>query len=99
MRIHRPGLLKAFWVQHPDAESSLRAWFHEAKCSAWTTLADLQTRYRTATILKDGRVTIDICETKYRLIVRVDLAAKIIVICSICLHPGHRPSRRRTRDA
>jgi mRNA interferase HigB len=85
-------------MQHPDAEASLRAWFHEAKGSMWSTLADLKARHRGATVLKDGRVVFDICETKYRLVVRLDLAAGIVVICAIVPCPDHRASRRRTRD-
>ena len=98
MRIHRPGLLQAFWIQHPDAETSLRAWFHETKGSVWSTVADLKARHRGATILKDGRVAFDICEMKYRLIVRVELAARIIVICAIDPHPEYPPSRRKGRN-
>jgi mRNA interferase HigB len=98
MRIHRPGLLQVFWIQHPDAEPPLRAWFHEAKSSEWSTLADLKARHHGATVLKDGRVTFNICEMKYRLVVRIDFAAGIVVISTIDAHPEYRPSRRRSLD-
>jgi mRNA interferase HigB len=98
MRIHRPGILQAFWSLHPDAEALLRAWFHDAKSSAWSTFAELKARHQGATILKDGRVTFDICEAKYRLVVRIDFAAGIIVISTIGAHPEYRSPRQRGLD-
>lgn len=83
MRIHRPELLQAFWIKYPDAEASLRAWFHEAKSSVWSTLADLKERHRTATVLADGRVSFNICQTKYRVVVRIDFTAGIVIISAI----------------
>jgi len=98
MRIHRPGLLQAFWIQHPDAEAPLRAWYHEAKSSAWSALADLKVRHQGASTLKDGRVMFDICERKYRLVVRIDFAAGIVFISTIDAAPEYPSPRRRGLD-
>lgn len=89
MRIHRPGILQAFWIMHPDAEGPLRAWFHEAKNSTWDGITDIRSRHREATELSDGRFSFDICEAKYRLSVRIDFAAGIVVICAIGVPKTH----------
>ncbi len=86
MRIHRPGLLEAFWTTYPDAERSLRAWFQEARNASWGTPSELKAQYRSASILKGGRVIFNVCGNKYRLIVRVDYNAKIVVIRWIGTH-------------
>jgi mRNA interferase HigB len=86
MRIHRPGLLKAFWTSYPDAERSLRAWFQEAKHASWGTPSELKAQYRNASILKGGRVVFNICGNKYRLIVMINYSAQIVVVRWICTH-------------
>jgi mRNA interferase HigB len=89
MRIHRPGLLKAFWTQHPDAERFLRAWFQEARNASWSTPAELKAQFRSASILKGSRVVFNICGNKYRLIVRIDYAAKIVLLRWIGTHADY----------
>lgn len=87
MRIHRPGLLEAFWtVRYADSEKALRAWFFEAKSASWRTPAELKAQYRNASILKAGRVVFNICGNKYRLIVRIDYGAQIMLIRWIGTH-------------
>jgi mRNA interferase HigB len=99
MRIHRPGLLQAFWMQHPDAEASLRAWFHEAKNAPWVSLPELNARHPGSVVLQDGSVMFDLCDRKYALTVRIDLTARIILVREIALHPDHARSPRRGPDA
>jgi mRNA interferase HigB len=80
MRIHRPGLLQAFWTSYPDAEKSLRAWFQEAKAASWKNPAELKAQYRSASILKGGRAVFNICGKKYRLVVQINYEAGIILV-------------------
>lgn len=87
MRIHRPGLLEAFWTDRfADSEKALRAWFHEARNASWSTPAELKAQYRNASILKAGRVVFNVCGNKYRLIVRIDYRAQIVLIRWIGTH-------------
>jgi mRNA interferase HigB len=86
MRIHRPGLLQAFWTGFPDAERSLRAWFQEATHASWSNPAELKAQYRSASILKGGRVVFNICGNKYRLIVQINYEAKIVLVRWIGTH-------------
>jgi mRNA interferase HigB len=69
--IARPKLI-AFGNRFPDAKAQLDAWWAEAKQAEWKTPADIKAQYRSASILKGGRVVFNICGNKYRLIVRLD---------------------------
>jgi mRNA interferase HigB len=69
--IARPKLI-AFGSRFPDAKAQLDAWWVEAKQAEWKTPADIKAQYRSASILKGGRVVFNICGNKYRLIVRFD---------------------------
>jgi mRNA interferase HigB len=65
--------LRAFWEEpgHGDAEGPLRAWHAEAQAADWKTTAHIKARYRTASILKEGRVVFNIGGNKYRLVVHI----------------------------
>ncbi len=69
--IARPKLI-AFGNRFPEAKAQLDAWWVEAKQAEWKTPADIKAQYRSASILKGGRVVFNICGNKYRLIVRFD---------------------------
>lgn len=69
--IARPKLI-AFGNRFPDAKAQLDAWWAEAKQAEWKTPADIKAQYRSASILKGGRVVFNICGNKYRLILRFD---------------------------
>ena len=72
MRIIAISHLKAFWEQCPDAEQSLLAWIDEAKKADWKSPAEIKEKFRSASILKGGRVVFNICGNKYRLILKFD---------------------------
>lgn len=90
MRIHRPGLLKAFWNQHPDAECFLRAWFEEARNASWSTPAELKRQFLGISMLANGRVIFDVCGNKYRLVASVDYEAKIVMLRWIGTHADYQ---------
>jgi mRNA interferase HigB len=47
-------------------------WWAEARRAEWKTPAEIKAQYRSASILKGGRVVFNICGNKYRLIVKFD---------------------------
>ena len=69
--IARPRLI-AFGERFPDAKAQIDVWWAEAKRAEWKTPADIKAQYRSASILKGGRVVFNICGNKYRLIVKFD---------------------------
>lgn len=98
MRIHHPGLLQAFWAHHPDAEASLRAWFHEARSAIWTTAADVRARYRDVLLLQDGCFAFAICGAKYRLLARIDFDAALAVVSAVEPSAEHQTRRSAVNE-
>lgn len=72
MRIIARPKLKAFADKHPGAKAPLDAWWAEARSAQWESPADIKASYRSASILKGGRVVFNIGGNKYRLIVKFD---------------------------
>jgi mRNA interferase HigB len=58
----------------------------EAKRAEWKTPADIKVQYRSASILKGGRVVFNICGNKYRLIVKFDYEKGIGLVRFIGTH-------------
>jgi len=61
--------LRLFWIVHPDAEQSLRAWYAIARRAHWHTPADIRTDYGNASFVSNNRVVFNIKGNDYRLIV------------------------------
>ena len=78
--------MRAFAARHPDAESSLQAWFHEARQAHWDTMVDIKQRYGSASILKGNRVVFNICGNKYRLVVKINYHAEIVYVRFVGTH-------------
>lgn len=89
MRVIAQKTLREFWQSKPeytDAKGQLEAWYHEAKKAKWTSPADIKEKYRSASILKSGRVIFNIAGNKYRLVVWINFNAQIIYIKFIGTH-------------
>jgi mRNA interferase HigB len=69
MRIIARPKLRAFAEKHPDAKAPLDAWWSEAKTAQWSSPSEIKAMYRSASILKRGRVVFNIGGNKYRLVV------------------------------
>jgi mRNA interferase HigB len=69
MRIIALSTLRAFWVKHPDAEKSLRAWYALASRANWKTPADIKEAYRNASFTANNRVVFNVKGNDYRLVV------------------------------
>lgn len=72
MRIIARHKLIAFGERFPDAKVQIDVWWAEARRAEWKTPADIKAQYRSASILKGGRVVFNICGNKYRLILKFD---------------------------
>mgnify|MGYP001167031830 FL=1 len=89
MRIIALSTLKVFWEQHPehrDAKEPILAWYRHALAADWRTSADIKRDFRSASILKDGRVVFNIAGNKYRLIVWINYPYRVIYIRFIVTH-------------
>ena len=86
MRIIARPILRDFGQRFPDAKAQLDVWWSEAKHARWKSPTDIKAQYRTASILKGGRVVFNICGNKYRLIVKFNYEKGIGLICFVGTH-------------
>ena len=86
MRVIARRTLCRFWARHPDAESSLKAWFAEAKNAEWTTPQSIKERYGSASFVGNDRVAFNICGDKYRLVVLVKYEFRTVYVRFIGAH-------------
>jgi len=86
MRVLSHATLKTFWETHPDAQGALLSWYREAKAAVWNTTQDIKDRYASASFLPDRLVVFNIGGNKYRLVVRVQFQAKIVLIRFVGTH-------------
>src|SRR3954463_10427361 len=89
MRIISRKTLLAFYEGRPecaDAQPALEAWYREAKRASWKTPAEVKAQYRSASILKGGRVVFNVCGNKYRLIVQMNYDFGVVYIRFVGTH-------------
>jgi mRNA interferase HigB len=86
MRVIKKGTLKEYWEKHRETKNDLTSWFFIAKKSKWEKPGDVKLQFAKASILNSTRVVFNICGNNYRLVVKINYAAKIIFIRFIGTH-------------
>ncbi len=88
MRIIAFRTLRDFFEksEYADSETSLKAWYHEAKIAEWKGPNDLKQQYKNASIVGEGRVVFNIKGNTYRLVVAIDYEFQVIFIRFIGTH-------------
>jgi mRNA interferase HigB len=88
MRIISRKTLRQFWERRQcvDSEQPLRAWFREASRADWKSPAEVKTAYRNASIVGNDRVVFNVAGNKYRLVVRINYACRIVYIRFVGTH-------------
>ena len=88
MRIIAAGTLRQFWSSpgRHDAEMPLRAWVSIVRAADWSRPGDVKAMFRSADVLRGGRVVFDIGGNKYRLVAAVHYRGKRIYIRFIGTH-------------
>ena len=86
MRIIAVSYLRPFWESHPDAEQPLKSWVDEVKKANWSQPSDIKAQYRSASILKNRRVVLNIKGNDYRLVVSVAYRFQAIYVKFIGTH-------------
>ena len=87
-RIIARSTLREFWERPgcEDAEGPLEAWYHRTRNSEWSGPHDVKAEYRSASILKGGRVVFNIAGNKYRLVVKINYQTRQVFIRFIGTH-------------
>lgn len=88
MRIISRKTLREFWQKrgHADAEQPLKAWFHEASKADWASPAAVKEAYRSASVVSGNRIVFNIAGNKYRLVVKVNYAYRVMYIRFVGTH-------------
>jgi mRNA interferase HigB len=89
VRVIALATLKGFLNRSPayvDAAEPIMAWYRQVKAADWATPADVKRDVRSASILKDGRVVFNIAGNKYRIVVWINYAYRIVYIRFIGTH-------------
>lgn len=89
MRVIALSTLKSFWENNPaygDAREPVLAWYRHALNADWAKPTDVKRDFRNASILRDGRVAFNIAGNKYRLVVWINYAYRVVYIRFIGTH-------------
>lgn len=89
MRIIALSTLKAYWENnraYRDAREPVLAWYRHVLNADWSTPTDVKRDFRNASILRDGRVVFNIAGNKYRLVVWINYAYRVVYIRFIGTH-------------
>lgn len=92
MRVISRQTLRRFWESAParaDARRALEAWHREARRAAWASPQDVKRLYRSASVLKGGRVVFNICGNRYRLVVRINYSQQIVFVRFVGTHDAY----------
>ena len=82
-------MLRGYAALHPsylDAKEPTLAWYRHALKANWASPADVKAAFAKASILKDGRVVFNIAGNKYRLVVWINYAYRVVYIRFIGTH-------------
>lgn len=95
MHIITKRRLKEFAQQHPDAQSSLKAWSEIAASQDWQSIIDVRASWPSADAA--GHLTVfNIGGNKHRLITYIDYTYKKVFIRAILTHEEY--DRERWKD-
>lgn len=82
--IAKPALVE-FWEEHPDAESSLQAWFRTMESEVFVDFNDLRATFASADHV-DGLTVFNIGGNKYRLIAAIHYNRQKVFIRAVLTH-------------
>jgi mRNA interferase HigB len=85
MRMISRRMLREFSGKHPQAKTSLDAWYHVATHATWTSLADVKRVYPQADLVA-GLTVFNISGNHYRLITHMHYKRQIIYIRTVLTH-------------
>jgi mRNA interferase HigB len=78
--------LRKFWMEYPDSEAPLRAWYKIAEHADWQNFAEVK-RACSNSVDQVGRYTVfDIGGNKYRLVVHIRFEWRRVFVHSVMTH-------------
>ena len=88
MRVISLGTLKVFWARagNEPAKQPTLAWYQHVLAADWSKPADVKQDFASASVLKDGRVVFNIGGNKFRIVVWINYAFRVVYIRFIGTH-------------
>jgi len=88
MRVISKRTLRQFWEdgRYTEAQGPLEAWHEEALKASWQTPQEIKEQFRSASILKGGRVVFYVGGNKYRLVVAIDYGRQACFVKFVGTH-------------
>ena len=89
MRVIALSTLRTYWEANPafaDVREPVLAWYRHVVEADWAAPADVKADFRSASILKDGRVVFNIAGNKYRLVVWINYGYRVVYVRFIGTH-------------
>jgi mRNA interferase HigB len=89
MRIIAMSTLKSFWEEDPeyqDAKEPTSAWCRHTLHADLNSPTEVKQDFRNASIPKDGRVVFNIAGNRYRIVVWINYAYRVVYIRFIGTH-------------
>jgi len=89
MRIIALSTLRKFWESSPSYSDSVEpgmAWYRETLKADWSTPNEVKAQFSNASVLRDGRVIFNIAGNKYRIVVWINYAYRVVYIRFIGTH-------------
>lgn len=89
MRVIAKSAIKEFLQKdssYADAEEPLNSWYHHVAKADWATPTELKAQFKNASTLRDGRAVFNIAGNKYRVVVWINYAYRVLYIRFIGTH-------------
>lgn len=89
MRVIAKRTLRQFWesgARHRIARVPLEDWHAQVRTADWASPAELKAQFRDASVLKHGRVVFNVAGNKYRIVVRINYAYRVVYVRFVGTH-------------
>lgn len=88
MRIISEKALREFWLEHPEAEESMKDWISKVRYADWHRFADVRQTFNSADIYKCC-VIFNVGGNKYRIIAKIEYQKYLVFIRAVLTHPEY----------
>jgi mRNA interferase HigB len=89
VRIIAKRTLREFWHRVPEAQSPLNAWYADVSKADWSSPTVLKRHYASASILRNNRVVFNIAGNKFRLVVKINYAYRVVYVRFVGTHASN----------
>lgn len=86
VRIIAKRALRQFWEGYPVARTPLEDWYAQARDADWSTPAEVKAQFADASVLKGRRVVFNIGGNKFRLVVKINYAYRVMYVRFVGTH-------------